>query len=134
MYLSASIPSRISMLHLASPHSFSPAAPISIESTATVKLVSSKCGCLSHKWPQTLVALLKAGSLGRSVSPSSVVPVYTVSAVRRSPVLRSPLSTFMPIPGPVRSAGRLSALCKAALKPCLQGRLWREGFLVSLNE
>lgn len=60
------IPSLISMLHRASPHSVSRAAPC-IEWTATVKF-SSKCGCRSRRngskysSPLGSLPLLKAGS------------------------------------------------------------------------
>lgn len=50
------------MLHRASPHSFSPTVPF-IESTVTVKFVSSKCGCCCRRNGRKLSSLLLVRSL-----------------------------------------------------------------------
>ncbi|KAK5863403.1 hypothetical protein PBY51_000433 [Eleginops maclovinus] len=82
------------MLHRASLHSFSPAAA-SIESTATVKFVTSKCGCCSRRNGPKLSSspLLRAGYLNiwRTLFPPlGAFGVYRVRAVS-SPVFHTPV-------------------------------------------
>lgn len=90
-------PSRISMLHRASIHSFSPAA-LGIESTATVKFVSSKCGCCALAEMDPNNSALLVSPLRRQAPLTAGVPSFYLRCLvsfhspRSCSVLGSPQS------------------------------------------